>query len=1065
MTKILFTVIAAIILSAPWAAANTWNLTDSITGTQGTLSGAPTYSSGGFFTYNGINNYFDTGIGKNYSGSWAFTAWVRNVNGSVCGDGAAAFGRAYDYRLFTGGSCEIILNVQNATAQDNTHYNASLVFTNNTWRHVAWTYDSTTNRSVVYVDNILRSNITQRGVEQISASIPWRMGGNPSTGLYFNGSVANVTVWETNLNQANITHLYNNNTPYCGSIRNWWAFASTNVTCQTYTPPGFNLYVNITITNTTIRQVPTNLRGVHSAETLQNPAYSSGLLRNHTADLGVVDTTKIMAIRKDIDLANFCTFYTGNPLLPCSFSTSYGSNYNISAVENMVTEAASRNMKVHFVDDGPTRWGASNLSNCNYGSNTAPDFDYTSCDWHNNTIKANAYNQFMDRVGCDTHPGTCAYEGRNEPYLAAGNTLGAARGVFYYRNTSITCADRRAGVMAEWNQTFPLIKAYWGDTIEYWSPAFNVGFHVCGPVMADQFMDEHPAGDANSPDFMNDHEYSSSNPPVLNTDLAAAEALFSAGGYAGAWGITESGLNNNALNWQSQVTQQPALMASWIYGLTSTTFQRMLFFQFDGGESYTVYNMTNLSIRYPGRVLNATKFFDETRGTLKTCTTTNVNVTCAYNLVNATKAVMVLSNNQNRTVLLQTVSVTGSNVTVASSNYNGSTESIVGASVANIALPAYAINGYNFTIQGADITPPILTNRSEFSNSNTLQINVTCDEACNASINFGTNFSVLGNKSNITDFSLTNQSWNLTPLFNNTNYHYNITVCDNINNCATYGIYSEFTKNSSVNNISFTSNTPTTPTTITEGDNITFTYSLDNSYSLPTTTTWRINGTIQTSIETSLFLQTNYTSAGTLLVNVTVSAFGANTISYEWTVTVNDYNNITYNTTTPGTPVTINEPESQAFTVLLNNLGAATVTYEWLLNGTNQTSAYNSSTITFPGSYTSAGTYNITNKVYSTGGNLTYTWILTINEATPADVTATACAQAQDGINGLANYLRLIAIAVTGVIVAFGVWKFASGDFTFSTGTIVALAMALLVSGIMIVIGSIIVSGAAATCV
>ena len=736
--------------------------------------------------------------------------------------------------------------------------------------------------SFVYIGNITQSRLWINGVLQSGVFAPQTgsaqrsyVGQRTDFAAPFNGTIlwlgANTrTITTAEIEEVtNLGWNYLNQTPY-------------------------EIYVNITVSGSNYRTLPANLRGAHTAEAVQNPAYDGAVLRNHTQDLLMIDTMRIRAYRKDYDFANFCPTYSGNPTLPCTFTTSFGNNYNITSVQNMVTEAAARGIKVHFVGDGPTRWSATNLSNCNYGTNVAPDFDYTSCDWHNNTIQANAINQFLTRVGCGTYPGTCVHEGRNEPYLSNGNTLAGARGVFYFRNSTVTCEQRRAAQMIEWNQTFPLVKAFWNKTVEYWSPAMNYGFHVCGPVIGNSFMTNFPAGGANSPDYMNTHEYSSSDPPVLNSDLLLAQNAMTAGGYGSIWGITETNLNSNALNINSQVTQAPALLSSFMYLLQNTSAQRFLLFQYDGDETYTIYNHLNNTVRFPGLMLNATKWIDETAGnTVRTCTTTNINVTCAYVLRNNTAGFLMISNRNNRTVLVQTVNASGANITSAVSNTDGTVITSVGGLLIDIPEGRFGFDGWNLTLNAGDTLPPTLNNRSEFSNQTLLQINVTCSEACNASMNFGTDYTVLGNVSNITGYSLTNRSFNITPLFSATLYHYNITVCDSVGNCATYGIFSEPTKSF---NISYLSTTPANVVNITEPSSQVFSVTVNNTNGLALTYEWYINATIQPGcVATTCTFLGSYSTDGIYnITNIVISS--ANTIRNQWNLTV-------FNATPPTPPV------------------------------------------------------------------------------------------------------------------------------------------------------------------
>jgi hypothetical protein len=734
--------IAAVFLtiaSASFVTAQTWNLTDSITGTQGTVSGSPTYSSGGFFSYDGVNDYFDTGIGVNYSSSWSFSLWAKNVNGSVCVDGSSPFGRAYDWRALTGSVCELMVNVQNATDQDNNHYNASLLWTNNTWRHVVWTYDATLNRSVVYVDGILRSNITQRGVVQISSSIPWRMGGNPSTGLYFNGSVANVSVWNTTLDQNNVTYLYNNNTPYCGDVQNWWAFAGTNVSCLTSTP-SWGTYVNITISNTPIRTLPEDYRGFHTATLLGYPQYDTGGgIRNRSLQEAAWNSTKPKAARLDVDLANICQSYSGNPSAPCVWSTTNTSNVaNINIHKTILAIVTAQGGKVHFVNDGPARWMATNDSKCTYGSHS-PDFNWTSCDFYNNTLAANAYAQFFEEVGCTTtYNGSCLWEGRNEPYLCSSSgSLGACAGTFYYRNASVTCYERIDGQIAEWNGIYPVLKARLNETIEYAFPSMNYGYAACGPVMSMSLMGNFSNVSALAPDYANTHEYSSASYPDLIADVAAAQAGFTAGGYGNRWIITEGELNNDDINWYSPEVHTSRLMNASIYKLKNTSLQRDLFYtwscysNYTAGDtscdSYIAWSIQNI-FRSSAQVMNATKYIDDAAGTVYGCSVSgSTGVDCAYVWKNSTTGVLLISNNINSTLLIQTVSYQNASIVSTSSNTNGTTYTVFQDNATNVSLAAYAIDGYNISLTLSNVSYSIIEPNGSvnITEGDSIQFNVT----------------------------------------------------------------------------------------------------------------------------------------------------------------------------------------------------------------------------------------------------------------------------------------------------------------------------------------------------
>jgi len=160
-------------------------------------------------------------------------------------------------------------------------------------------------------------------------------------------------------------------------------------------------------------------------------------------------------------------------------------------------------------------------------------------------------------------------------------------------------------------------------------------------------------------------------------------------------------------------------------------------------------------------------------------------------------------------------------------------------------------------------------------------------------MNFGTDYTVLGNVSNITGYSLTNRSFNITPLFSATLYHYNITVCDSVGNCATYGIFSEPTKSF---NISYLSTTPANVVNITEPSSQVFSVTVNNTNGLALTYEWYINATIQPGcVATTCTFLGSYSTDGIYnITNIVISS--ANTIRNQWNLTV-------FNATPPTPPV------------------------------------------------------------------------------------------------------------------------------------------------------------------
>jgi hypothetical protein len=89
--------------------------------------------------------------------------------------------------------------------------------------------------------------------------------------------------------------------------------------------------------------------------------------------------------------------------------------------------------------------------------------------------------------------------------------------------------------------------------------------------------------------------------------------------------------------------------------------------------------------------------------------------------------------------------------------------------------------------------------------------------------------------------------------------------------------------------IAFNTTSPAASISIAEPNNQTFSYTINNTDSIQTTSTWLINGTNSTVCynQSSCTFTGNYTSSGTYVYNVSIVS-SSNNISYQWTLTVNE---------------------------------------------------------------------------------------------------------------------------------------------------------------------------------
>ena len=110
---------------------------------------------------------------------------------------------------------------------------------NNVWYNLVVTYDgsSTAAGCKMYIDNV---NVSNTESDTLSSSIlnnePLRIGGrSPSTSNFANGSISNVSIWNTNLSASQVSEIYSEGIPQnllnhsaVSSLVSWWQLGSNS---------------------------------------------------------------------------------------------------------------------------------------------------------------------------------------------------------------------------------------------------------------------------------------------------------------------------------------------------------------------------------------------------------------------------------------------------------------------------------------------------------------------------------------------------------------------------------------------------------------------------------------------------------------------------------------------------------------------------------------------------------------------------------------------------------------------------------------------------------------------
>jgi len=183
-----------------------YTLPDATFAEQSLAITAPAFTNANSFTFDGVNDYFET----NYtppvgSSSRTISLWFYANNSSfktICGYGTASSNQGFDIVNYTSNTIGVHLFGTSVLAGGT--YNASA------WNHYAITYDGTTLRGYLNGSAVATStNTVNTGTTnkfQLSK-------GAYSTANYFSGKVDEVAIWTSALSSTAVTEIYNSGAP------------------------------------------------------------------------------------------------------------------------------------------------------------------------------------------------------------------------------------------------------------------------------------------------------------------------------------------------------------------------------------------------------------------------------------------------------------------------------------------------------------------------------------------------------------------------------------------------------------------------------------------------------------------------------------------------------------------------------------------------------------------------------------------------------------------------------------------------------------------------------------
>ena len=229
------------------SSTNTWSIPDDSTnsndGTSSGMTQANLVQSDLSFTsgyspyaldFDGANDQIDTNSNLNISGSSSrsFSAWFKTTDSGVGWDVIVATGSSSN----TGNNFE--LDYRNSVIiweRWGLSVYGSVTVNDGNWHHACITYNG--NILKLYVDGSedTGGDFPYTIGATTSTNTPVKIGGMNHSSKYFNGSISNVSIWNTELTSAQVTEIYNegvpsnlNNHSAYSNLVSWWQLGSNS---------------------------------------------------------------------------------------------------------------------------------------------------------------------------------------------------------------------------------------------------------------------------------------------------------------------------------------------------------------------------------------------------------------------------------------------------------------------------------------------------------------------------------------------------------------------------------------------------------------------------------------------------------------------------------------------------------------------------------------------------------------------------------------------------------------------------------------------------------------------
>ena len=176
-------------------------------GNNGTLTNGPTFTSdnGGGIVFDGADDYVNCGSGSsmNISGDFSLSAWIylNSLPSASIVIEKGAYGNSDEYGLALSSTSSNGMSLQ----CNNTFFYSNKVFPTNKWTYVAGSLSGTSGK--YYEDGVLVQSGTLAPPTQGNNNL--HLSYRPSTNYYFNGNIAQASIYNKALTPQEIKQNYN----------------------------------------------------------------------------------------------------------------------------------------------------------------------------------------------------------------------------------------------------------------------------------------------------------------------------------------------------------------------------------------------------------------------------------------------------------------------------------------------------------------------------------------------------------------------------------------------------------------------------------------------------------------------------------------------------------------------------------------------------------------------------------------------------------------------------------------------------------------------------------------